>query len=507
MGTRIRDIANPETASPETDRQILTRIVLWAFAFKLFLAVALPLGVDEAYAIAVARDYSLSFFDHPPVSFWLPVAFADLTGLEHRIIYRLPFLVSGVATTLVMYLIGAAIGSVRVGVWTALLYAISPFFLISAGFLVVPDGTLNLASALAVLFLVKLARSDGQGPLRYWVFAGLALAVALGSKYQAAWIPVAVLAFMILTPKGRSWFFQLGPWLGGALGVLGLLPVILWNMQNDWASFAFQTSRAGGGLQPLNLLVMFLGQVLFLLPATMIAVVAGLRLTVAAPRRPELVLLSLIAVGPIVIFNYIYLTSEGSLAHWPMPGWQFALPLAALWLTRQTEEAQKRMLKVSGISMAAIWVPLLILVLHINTGVLTRFTHDRPPAWDNTLPLFGYDGLKDGLATRGLWQDADLFMARGWTVAGQLDTALRAEKPMRISGAGTHHFKFLSDALATGTVLYLEPATLRNSGKADARALKAARAFDPKAELLKPITLTRGGVAYATVSLVRFSLK
>ncbi|MFN7003809.1 MAG: hypothetical protein ACK4NW_10310, partial [Roseinatronobacter sp.] len=51
--------------------------VIWwiiggALLWRGVLAALMPLGTDEAYALAVGRGFDLSFFDHPPLGFWAP---------------------------------------------------------------------------------------------------------------------------------------------------------------------------------------------------------------------------------------------------------------------------------------------------------------------------------------------------------------------------------------------------------------------------------------------------
>lgn len=490
-----------------TVKRLLLHILLWSLAFKVFLSLILPLGLDEAYAIAVARDYSLSFFDHPPLSFWMPVAMADLTGIEHRMVFRAPFLLAGVLTTWVMFLIGREVGGDRVGLWSALLYALAPFFTVSAGFLAVPDGPLNLFSALAVLGLVRIATRNAADQLILWLGVGMALALALASKYQAAWIPVAAFLFMLIDRNARRWFLMPGPWLAGVVGLLGLAPVLLWNMQNDWISFSFHTSRAGGGLNPKNLGFMLFGQGLFLLPTALVAAVAGLKLGLFERAKSSHLLLALMALGPILLFNYVYFTSTRSHAHWAMPGWQFAIPLAALWIVARGEKTASRTMTWSKILLPVIWVPLITLVIHANTGLLTRFTHETPPDWDYTLSIFDFKDLEPALRSRGLWDETDVFMGSSWAFAGILDTFLGAQKPMRVRDlAGAHHFVFMEQSRATGRVLYMEPTTFRDKGQTDARMLAEAQKLDPMAELLPPIILQRGGIDYVRVSLVRLTL-
>lgn len=502
---RISDITG-EVAQGDVPG-ILLKVILGALIFKLVVAVILPLGVDEAYAVAVSREYSLSFFDHPPISFWMPVIFADLSGLEDKLIYRLPFLIAGVATTAVMYLTGRELGGQRAGLWTALLYAMAPFFLVSAGILAVPDGTLSLGLAVAGLFLVKIAKSEGTPPLVWWVWTGLALAFALGSKYQAAWLPVGVLIYMLASRRGRRWFLQPGPWIGAAIGLVGLFPVVWWNMQHDWISFSFHSSRASGGFSLKNIGFMTAGQALFLLPPTLIVAVLALVQAFRRPIRDERLLLALVALGPLVFFGYVYLVSSRSHAHWTMPGWQFAFPLAGLWLAECSSRIARRFLAWSAGFLVLIWLPLVALVIHADTGFLTRWFYDRPPDWDYTLSMFDYGDLRHQLDARGLWNETDLFMAGSWAPAGHLDTALQGIKPMRIFHAGgAHHFAFLSDAHATGRALFMQPGVIRDAETTDALLLQQARMLDANAELLAPIILKRGGQDYVRISLVRLRI-
>jgi len=508
MMVPLRSITEPRTSTPGFDRQLFLRIVLYAMSFKIFVALILPLGLDEAYATAVAREFSLSFFDHPPVGFWLPVISANLTGIEHKLIYRLPFLLMGPMTTWVMFLIGREIAGPRVGVWTAFFYEAAPFFLFSAGIQAVPDGPMNLASAVAVFFLVKCANTDGRVPFRYWVFAGVALSFALASKYQAAWIPVAALMFMITTRRGRSWFLQPGPWLAAALGFLGLVPVVIWNLNHDWASFTFHTSRAGQGPDLSNVVQMTVGQVVFVLPPAIVAAAIGLGHTLRDRADPARIFLALVALGPIVIFNYIFLTSTGSHAHWALPGWQFALPLGAVWVAGSSHRLQVWIYRATFGFLLLVWTPLVVLTLHADTGFLTRPFYDHAPDWDYTLSVFDFGDLRAELDKRDLWTSTDVFMASSWAFGGILDTALESRKPMRISEpVGAHHFTFLSDAKATGRTLYMGPATLRDTKKTNARILRIAREIDPDATLLPPIILNRGGVGYVSVTLVCLTLR
>jgi len=488
-------------------------IVAFSLAFRIFLASVLPLVADEAYAIAVAREYSISFFDHPPVSFWLPEIMRDLTGLTSPLIYRAPFLLAGSGTTVVMFLIGREIAGNRAGIWSALLYSAAPFFLASGGMFVVPDGPLYLASSLSVYFVLKVIGNDAKpvtGPkpvVRLWILAGLALAVALASKYQAAWIPAALLLFMLIDKDARRWFLTPGPWLCVAIGGGGLIPVVLWNADHHWASFAFHEGRAGGGLNPLNFLRLLVVQALMLLPVSMLASVAGFGQVFRGRARGPLLFLALVALGPIVIFNAIYLTSNVPFAHWAMPGWIFLLPLAGAWLAKKPAAANRRFVAWTSGFLITMWSIILILVLHAATGVLTRPFYDAPPKWDRTAALFDIRGLKAALNQRGLLEKNDFLMTDGWIDAGIIDTALDGKLPMEVFNIkAAHHFAYLSDATTRGRGLMLRISLVRDAIKNEKSLLAAARTLDAGAKPLRSVILKRGSQDYVAVALVTFFL-
>ena len=123
--------------------QTIKFIIIFCFFTKLILANFIPFLNDEAYAIAVSNKFSLSFFDHPPVGFWSTLIFSKFMG-ETLFFYRLPFILYGLATTIILYKLGQEIRDTYLGLWTALLYNLAPFYFFSGGLFVVPDAPLNL---------------------------------------------------------------------------------------------------------------------------------------------------------------------------------------------------------------------------------------------------------------------------------------------------------------------------------------------------------------------------
>jgi hypothetical protein len=502
MFQALREPAGVDEAG---DRGLFWRVVVLSMLVKLVLAAFLPMGVDEAYATAVAREFSWSFFEHPPIGFWSPVVAANLTGIEHPFIYRLPVLIYGLISTFLMYALGRDLGGARAGLWTVVLYAISPAFLMAGGVFVLPDGPLGLGSILCALYLVRIVKAGDAAALHMWVMAGIGLAIALASKYQAGLIPIAALVFAVVTPTGRRWFGQVGPYVAALIGLIGLVPVLIWNLQNDWASFAFHGGRTGDGLQQGNFALMLLGQAIYLLPPVLVLAAIGLWRGFRT-GRPEVLLVALMAAAPVVMFNLVYLFSNKSFPHWTFPGWQFALPLAAIWLAGAGTVVLKRTSRWLIWTGGVVWLVLFVALLHVNTGVLTRWSSGKLPKWDQTQTMFDYSELSGELNARGLLDGLDLIVVPHWIEAGMLSSGLGGDYPVQLLRGNLHHFPFMSGATATGNALLLDVALLDKSDKRGAALLAQGQKMDADATLLEPVVLNRGGVPYLAVNVVTLTV-
>src|SRR5207237_8538793 len=74
----------------KTPPGLVTILILATFLARLVFAAALGLGIDESYMVAAGRKLQLSYFDHPPLSWWMAWGAAHLTGSESAFFVRLP---------------------------------------------------------------------------------------------------------------------------------------------------------------------------------------------------------------------------------------------------------------------------------------------------------------------------------------------------------------------------------------------------------------------------------
>ncbi len=468
---------------------------------RVFTAASATLIVDEAYAISVAREFSLSFYDHPPISFWAPVVSAWIFGVESELVFRLPAILLGTVTAWVIWRLGILVGGARAGLWTLGLYALAPAFAL-AGAVMVPDPAVEFGVVLTAYWLVRIVQDPDNSNTRYWIWAGLALAFGLASKYQAGLVPVMALVFAVISPVGRRWFARPGPYVASVLGLAGLSFVLIWNIQNDWISFTYHTGRTGRGMNLPNLGVMAALQLLFLLPP--IAVIGAMGIARAFKGGADRLLLALLAVGPIVAFNLVYLFADRSFPHWTMPGWIVALPLAGVVMAEAGARFRRVMIWTLAVCALLEYGFIATVVTHVRTGILTNHT-DPIPEWDrfDALDVFG---LEDALNEKGYLDGIDLIVAGHWIKAGFMSQGLRGQYPVRVMRA-PNHFQFMSGAHATGEALYLHPVILPRADQLTEQSLELARKLDPNAELLEPVVLKRGGRDYLQIVVIRLHIE
>ena len=248
--------------------------IAYLLILRLIYLGQLELAPQEAYYWNYAQHLDIGYLDHPPLVAWL-IAMSLALG-QGEFFVRLP----AVLAWAVMLAFVAAFAHDLAGrgnaLRSALLAATLPFFF-GIGVLMTPDAPLAAAWAAALFWLHRALLGGRQTA---WLGAGVAIGIGMLSKYSMVLVPAATLAFMIVDAPSRRLLLSPWAWGGALIALLVFAPVIVWNIQHDWASFAFQGARRLGERTPQFSLHVFLGSVVLLL--TPLGVLALWRL----PRPP-----------------------------------------------------------------------------------------------------------------------------------------------------------------------------------------------------------------------------
>lgn len=423
-------------------------VILLAGAVRLVLAGAVGLGVDESYTVVIARRFNLSYFDHPPLVFWLVGNVARLVG-EHPIALRLPFILLFGGTTWLAYRLGARLFGDWEGAYGAVALNLSAVFTVSTASWILPDGPLMFFLLASAYCLVRALFDAGPGARTgWWCAAGVAMGLAGLSKYQAIFLPLGTLAFLCRAPPQRRWLGRAGPYVALAIATCLCLPVLIWNAQHRWISFRFQLGRGvpSAGVHPAAVLFSLAGQAVYLLPWMWLPLVWLLVTGLAkGPRDPKRWLLCCLAVGPIASLTLVALGGKPGLPHWTAPGYLFLFPLLGV-ATRPRMADRDVGVRVWGVgSAAAVVVLVFVFTSHTATGWLGRVVPGLLRRGDPTMEMLDWRELGPMLATRGLLDPDRFVLAANWIDGGKLGYALGPKVTVACLSSNAHHFRYLYD--------------------------------------------------------------
>jgi 4-amino-4-deoxy-L-arabinose transferase-like glycosyltransferase len=426
---------------------------------RLWFASAIGLGVDESYVAAVSRQFSLSYFDHPPLHFWIIHLTVWLTGNQSPVILRLPFILFFAGTTWLMYVITTQLFNHEAGFYAALLLNLSAVFSMSTGTWLLPDGPLMFFMLAAVFILVKILFSSEQKSFWLWILSGLFIGLGMLSKYHAVFILIGGLLFVLTSNKWRYLLLTPGPYFMALTAGVVFLPTILWNMQHHWISFIFQGVRGTTkGFYPGRMLANIAGQAIWVLPWVWVPLVWQL-MTSCKTRlsnhqnnttdRNKIWFLCCLAVGPILVFTLFNLWGSIGLPHWEAPGYLMLFPLLGCWTAERLQNKSK---------LAVYWLVGSVIAILLFVGILgsqaaNGWLKQIKPGWftggDPTLEVLDWKELPKALQQHGLLppvKGAPAFIATDhWIDTGKIDYILGGRIPVLCLNQEPHHFAFMYD--------------------------------------------------------------
>jgi membrane-associated phospholipid phosphatase len=298
--------------------------ILSAVTALLRLAVVGRIGLsgDEAHYWTYSRYLDLSYFDHPPAIGYIIKFFTLIFG-NTEFAVRLPAVGFFVLTSWLVFVLARRLFDDRTAFWSAALLNAMPVFSFLGAVMSVPDAPLAACWMAFIYFFYVAVYRDRPAA---WYGAGLVLGLGMLSKYNAVLLVPSALVFMAFAPRGRKWFFRKEPYLALLIAGVVFLPVILWNLQNNWASFGFQLQHGFGKTAP-HFSAALLGRCLgaqagYLSPLLFIMFWVVLVVLIArAVRRDERSLFLVSFSAPtLFLFNGIACFNE-ILPHWPATGY------------------------------------------------------------------------------------------------------------------------------------------------------------------------------------------
>ena len=462
-----------------------------ATTVRLVFAWLTGLGVDESYMVSAGRVLGGGYFDHPPASWWLSRGAALVLGTEAPLAVRLPFILLSALSTLLMYRLATRLYGPRAGFYAALAFTLAPMLGVTAGIFVLPDGPLLCALLCAALALLRALEAGRGRALGWWLLAGLCAGLALESKYTAILFLAGTFLFLILSPAHRFWLARVEPWLAALLALAIFAPVIAWNAEHGWASFAFQGGRAGNAwFRPWAPLLTWAGEAVFMTPWLWLPLVWCVWQALRNRRGDWRYLLPLcLGLPGVLAFVLISPFSRNVLFHWSACGYVLLLPLLgeawACWMAAGNRHVRHTLQFAAGFCVVA----LLLLGTDARFGWSERLgIPGLREAW--AADLRDWSELAPSLAEQGMLDRKDTAVAALlWHVAGKAAYGLGPEHRVVCLCADARQFGIAAPVAAwTGKdLVVLAPAKSPEGTEATIAPLFAS------VERLKPVAIKGQG--------------
>jgi 4-amino-4-deoxy-L-arabinose transferase-like glycosyltransferase len=319
-------------------------------ALRVVVAALAPLTDDEAYYRLWALAPAMSYFDHPPMTAWMIAAGMWITG-DNALGIRLAAPITSLLGPFILWRAGSILFGRTVAERATWLALAMPLLAVG-GVIITPDTPSVLFWGLAVWALAEL-HTSGNG--NWWFAIGLFCGLGLLAKYTNLFVGAGIGLWLVCSPPAWRWLRSWQLWFSVAIACALALPVVIWNAQHEWSSFARQFGRVAVGGEPatVRFILELVGAYLGLAsPVTAVLSVWGawivLRCAIRSRNAPELILAGMIL--PFVLYCFVHAVHARVQANWPAPLYPMLALCAAIALCGVAVKRVRQQLEWSALA-------------------------------------------------------------------------------------------------------------------------------------------------------------
>jgi len=380
------------------DRLFLFVVVTVNLIIKVIPSRILELSNDEVYYWTYAMFPDWSHFDHPPMLGWVIQLFSLNLKFESELAIRAGALILSSASIIILFNLVKRLYSRKAAYFSVVMYVSSIYFNIISGLFILPDAPLIFFTLLALYYLLPSVtvnnpgRKDHFNILMFGFFARLAFLI----KYNSLFLWFGVGLYILF--RNRIWLKKPSLYLSLLVTLLLSVPVIYWNIKNEFISFTFHGDRVSLFTNPVNLsyfATFNLGQFAYHNPVLFVIYAIALYRMLRRKKQKisELNSLLLFLGLPLILVFTFFSLFRNTLPHWTGPAFTCLIILSSEYLA-EIYNKKKRVLIRSLSAAAVIYILVLAIgTLQINTGII-GFKPDPKQVYpgenDVTLDMYGW---------------------------------------------------------------------------------------------------------------------
>ncbi len=433
-------------------RSLLFLIIIISTIIRGLLAWFLEFGNDEVYYRTYALYPDLSHFDHPPMVGYFIQLFTLNLALEGEFFIRLPAIILGSINTWLIFIIGKRIKDAITGFYAAILYTSSIYCFIIAGTFILPDTPQLFFWLLGLYFLINALKDKEitKLALKNLLFAGIAIGLGMMSKYTSVFLWLGAAIYILF--YNRKWFLRKELYFAVLISAIIILPVWIWNVQNNFISFSFQGERVDilkSGVNLNSFITELSGQILYNNPINFVLIVLALihlfnhkKFIEKSPKR-----IILWTSLPLILIFLLFSLFRSTLPHWTGPGYIGLILITAAFLSEWYRQKHKLFPWPVKLSLLLLLVIIVLGAGQIRYGFLLRSSEkeiSKLGKKDVSLDMYGWKQLSEkfreiyirDIENKNM-DSASAILSYRWFPAANLDYYVARPLDINVKAIGT----------------------------------------------------------------------
>jgi Dolichyl-phosphate-mannose-protein mannosyltransferase len=220
-------------------------ILLVGFFIRLFIAICLNPGFDEASYYLYTLHPDWSYFDVPPLVGLTTNIGIWLTGQVSQFTIRIGTLLLYTGSLIFLYATALRLYTLQIAINTLAIASAIPIFQIAFGILSTPNTPLLFFWAMS-LWLAAQEFFDYRSyhPSFRLTLIFLTVSLACLGSYHGFFLGFGLIGFCLFAPNYRHALFSKWFLFGIPIFIIAILPLLYWQATHEWVSFDLQLLRS-----------------------------------------------------------------------------------------------------------------------------------------------------------------------------------------------------------------------------------------------------------------------
>ena len=372
-------------------------VIFIATIIRCIIALTIGLGNDEVYYWLYSIHLQWNYFDHPPIVGWLIRLTTFNLSADSDFFIRSGAIISSAIVTWLIYKCGKKLANDYAGFLAALIYTATIYGSIVAGSFILPDSPQMIfwVSGLYLLITIVDAEIIDRSKIKAVLWFGLVSGLGMLCKIHTIFLWIGFVLYILF--YNRRWLKEWALYVSALITLLFFTPVITWNIQNHFVTFAYHGSRVNivhSGIDMDSFFSFAAGQLLYCNPIIFVCIIIALlhnKYSIPLPQKRLLLLTSL----PLVLIATGISFFKTVLPHWTGPAYTGIILLTAVYFSdKQNGTAIKKRLIPFSIFSANILLLIIISIgivgINFFPGTLGNKDGTKRGEGDFTLDMYGW---------------------------------------------------------------------------------------------------------------------